>query len=143
MTTEAPSTTTPADSPQGTTVARHIAAVLDNLLAMLLAVVVVKQLPDEQPALQVFAMVVTYLSYYFLCELAFSSTPAKLLNGLVVRDFHGGRCSVRQTTIRTLMRLVEVNPLLLGGLPAAVRILSSRNKQRFGDRLANTVVVRR
>ena len=143
METEASSAPTPADSPQGTTIARHIAAVLDNLLAMLLAVVVAKQLPDDQPALQVTAMIVAYLSYYFCCELAFSSTPAKLMNGLVVRDFHGGRCSARQTAIRTLMRLVEVNPLLLGGLPAAARILWSRNKQRFGDRLANTVVVRR
>lgn len=133
----------PADSPEGTTIPRHIAAVLDNVLAMFLSVFVAKQFPDGEPLLQVIAMVAAYLAYYFVCELAFSSSPAKLMNGLVVRDFGGGRCTVRQTVIRTLMRLIEVNPLLLGGLPAAVSILWSRNKQRFGDKLARTVVVRR
>lgn len=133
----------PADSPQGTTIPRHIAAVLDNVLAMLFAVVAAKQLPDRQLALQVGVMVVVYLAYYFLCEIAFSTTPAKFMNGLAVRDFDGGPCSFRQTAIRTLMRLIEVNPVLLGGLPAAASILWSRNKQRFGDKLAGTVVVRR
>lgn len=134
---------TPADSPEGTTMPRYIAALLDNLLSMILAVVAAKQLPDDQPALQVATMVTVYLAYYFVCELAFSATPAKLLNGLVVRNFDGGRCSFAQTTIRTLLRLVEANPLLLGGIPAAASILWTRNKQRFGDKLAGTVVVRR
>ncbi|WP_442509396.1 RDD family protein [Novipirellula sp. SH528] len=134
---------TPADSPEGTTIPRHIAAVLDNVLSMIVAVVAAKQLPDDQPALQIVTMVIAYLAYYFICELAFSSTPAKLMNGLVVRNFDGGRCSVGQTTIRTLMRLIEVNPILLGGMPAAASILWSRNKQRFGDKVAGTVVVRR
>ncbi|MGB7347274.1 MAG: RDD family protein [Pirellulaceae bacterium] len=133
----------PADSPEGTTVPRHIAAVLDNVLSLILAVVVAKQLPDDLPVLQVVALVTAYLAYYFVCESAFSSTPAKLMNGLVVRDFDGGRCSLRQTAIRTLMRMIEVNPVLLGGLPAAASILWSRNKQRFGDKIARTVVVRR
>lgn len=133
----------PADSPQGTTIPRHIAAVLDNVIAMILAVVVAKQLPDDQPGLQIIAMVSAYLAYYFVCEVAFSSSPAKIVNGLVVRDFGGGRCTLRQTAIRTLMRLIEVNPILLGGLPAAGSILWSQHKQRLGDKLANTVVVRR
>jgi len=134
---------TPVDSPQGATIPRHIAAVLDNVLSMLFAVIVAKQMPDERPVLQVSAMVVAYLAYYLVFEFAFSSTPAKWMNGLVVRDFQGRRCSLRQTTIRTLTRLIEVNPLLLGGLPAAAQILWSQNKQRLGDRLAGTVVVRR
>jgi uncharacterized RDD family membrane protein YckC len=45
--------------------------------------------------------------------------------------------------VRTLARLVEVNPLLLGALPAGIAILSSSRRQRIGDWLANTVVVRR
>lgn len=133
----------PADTTEGTTIPRHIAAVLDNLLATVLSVVAAKQLPDNLPALQVIAIVVFYLAYYFVCELTFSSTPAKLMNGLVVRRFDGGRCTLQQTIIRTLMRLLEVNPILLGGLPAAASILWSRNKQRFGDKMAQTVVVRR
>ena len=39
------------------------------------------------------------------------------------------------------MRLLEVNPLLFGGLPAGIAILTSERKQRIGDMLAGTVVV--
>jgi len=40
-------------------------------------------------------------------------------------------------------RLVEVNPLLLGGLPAGIAVAMSRRRQRLGDMLAGTYVVRR
>jgi uncharacterized RDD family membrane protein YckC len=39
------------------------------------------------------------------------------------------------------MRLVEVNPLLLGALPAGISILATERKQRIGDLQAGTVVV--
>lgn len=131
----------PADSPHGTTVARYIAGVLDNLLAFVVSVACAKQLPDSQPALQVLAMVLSYLGYFLIFEGLFCTTPGKFINGLVVRDFHGGRCSFRQTLVRTLFRVLEVNPAFLGFLPAAARIIWSRNNQRFGDKVAGTVVV--
>ena len=133
----------PEDSPQGTTVPRHMAAVADNLIAVIASVLAAKQLPDSLPALQVIAMVCCYLGYYLLFEALFSTTPAKYTTGLTVRDFDGGRCTFRQTVIRTLFRLIEVNPLVLGFVPAAASILWSRDKQRFGDKVARTVVVPR
>jgi len=45
--------------------------------------------------------------------------------------------------IRTLARLLEANPILLGGIPAGIAIFSSPRKQRIGDSLAGTVVVSR
>ncbi|MCA9131453.1 MAG: RDD family protein, partial [Planctomycetales bacterium] len=71
------------------------------------------------------------------------TTPGKYFAGLTIRDFDGGRCSFRQTIVRTLFRVIEVNPILLGGIPAAASILWSRDKQRFGDKVARTVVVPR
>ena len=44
--------------------------------------------------------------------------------------------------MRTLLRLFEVNPLLLGGIPAAIAVLCSKNRQRLGDMLAGTYVIR-
>ena len=143
MATELSDLPRPAISPEGTTIPRHIAAVLDNILAMLFSVVLAKQLSDSQSALQMVTIVVGYLAYYFVSKLLFSTTIAKFVNGLVVRNFDGGRPTFPQITIRTLMRLIEANPMLLGGLPAAARILWSRDKQRFGDKLAGTIVVRR
>jgi uncharacterized RDD family membrane protein YckC len=40
-----------------------------------------------------------------------------------------------------LLRILEVNPLLIGALPASIAILSSKRRQRIGDMLAGTVVV--
>jgi uncharacterized RDD family membrane protein YckC len=39
------------------------------------------------------------------------------------------------------MRVIEVNPVLLGALPAGIAIISSDLKQRMGDSLAGTLVV--
>jgi uncharacterized RDD family membrane protein YckC len=131
----------PVDSPQGTTMPRHIAGLLDNLVAFFVSVVCAKQLPDSQPALQIAVMVMSYLGYFFIFEALFSTTPAKFMNRLTIRDVNGGKCSLRQATIRTLFRILEVNPALFGFLPAAARIVLSKNKQRFGDKVAGTVVV--
>jgi uncharacterized RDD family membrane protein YckC len=46
-----------------------------------------------------------------------------------------------RAVVRTLLRLVEVNPLLLGGIPAGIIALSSKSKQRLGDMLAGTYVL--
>ncbi|MFO0914579.1 MAG: RDD family protein [Pirellulales bacterium] len=131
----------PSVSPDGTTTARYIAAVFDSVLAAAITIVIVKQLPEEQLPLQFAAMATVYLGYFFAFETTWSTTPGKLVTGLKVLSFDGSRCSTKQILIRTLFRLLEVNPLLLGGLPAAVRIVCTRDKQRFGDKFADTVVV--
>ena len=63
-----------------------------------------------------------------------------MLFGLWVRRLEGGPCSWKQAGIRTIARLIEVNPLLLGGLPAGIVILMTEKRQRIGDILAGTVV---
>lgn len=132
----------PYFSPHGVTLQRHIAGSMDCFIASILAVFAAKQVDAENIPMQAVIASFAFLGYYFLFEVATSRSIGKLLTGLKVVDFDGERCSVKQVAIRTLFRLVEVNPLLLGATPAAMRILWSRNKQRFGDKVANTVVVR-
>ena len=132
----------PYFSPKGTTLPRHIAGIVDNVIACILAVIAAKQVDAENIAMQAVLAVSAYLGYYFAFEIFTSRSVGKLLTGLKVIDFDGDRCSIKQVLIRTLFRLVEVNPFLLGALPAAIRIIWSRHKQRFGDKFANTVVVR-
>ncbi len=108
-------TVEPYDSPQGTTIPRHIAGVLDNVLAWFFSIPSAKLLtPDSGPVIQCTVVVLAYLGYFFVFEALFSTTPAKFMNGLVVRNFAGGRCTLSQTLVRTLFRLIEVNPLFLG-----------------------------
>ncbi len=131
----------PAISPAGTLLPRHIAAVLDNFLAAIISILVAKQLPEHWSVLPVFVAVFAYLAYYFMFEAALSTTPGKFLMGLKILRYNGEHSTIKQILIRTLFRVVEVNPLLFGALPAALRIIGARDKQRFGDYVADTVVV--
>jgi len=79
--------------------------------------------------------------YYFVFEAVWARTPGKFLTGLEVRMMDGSTASTRAAAIRTLARIVEVTPLLLGGLPAGITILATKRKQRVGDLLAGTVVI--
>ena len=113
---------------------RHLAAVMDNVLAMLLAVVAAKSIDDGKPLLQALALVVVFLAYYLVFELLFSRTPGKFVTGLVVVELDGRRCTWQHVLIRTAFRLLEVNPLLLS-------IIFSEHHQRLGDKAAETLVV--
>ena len=114
---------------------------LDNCIAMLLAVVAAKSISSAHPIWQSIALVAAFFGYFFAFEAVLSRTPGKLLTGLVVVNLSGEKCTVGQTAIRTLFRLLEVNPLLFGAIPAALSVVFSRFHQRFGDRVARTLVV--
>ncbi len=133
----------PGVSPIGTTLPRHMAATVDSVLAIILSVFIAKLLPEEWTVAQIVTIPIVYLAYFFVLESLFSATVGKFMSGLVVRSFDGSPCTVSQTGIRTLFRLIEVNPMFLGSAPAMIRIICTRDKQRFGDQVAGTIVVRR
>jgi uncharacterized RDD family membrane protein YckC len=108
---------------------------------MILAIVAAKSIDAGKPFLQALALVVVFIGYYLVFELLFSRTPGKFVTGLVIVELDGGRCTWRQVLIRTAFRLLEVNPLFLGGLPAALSVIFSKHHQRFGDKFAETLVV--
>jgi uncharacterized RDD family membrane protein YckC len=124
-------------------VPRYIAAGVDQLLMMVAIVLIAKFLHKRPDLWQWGTIVATYVGYYFLFEGLFARTPGKLLTGLVVVGYDGRRCTWRQAWTRNWMRLLEANPIILGEIPAALSIVFSRYHQRFGDKLARTVVVPR
>lgn len=128
-------------STANTIVPRHVAAMVDNLAAMVLSAIAAKSLEAFPVALPVTVLLVCYLGYYFVFEAWLSRTPGKYFTGLIVIRKDGGRISLRETAIRTAFRFLEVNPILLGALPAAASIVFSRHNQRFGDIAAGTIVV--
>ena len=115
--------------------------ILDNLLATVAAFLVVAALKSDSSYLAGGALCLTYLAYFFILEALWSRTPGKYLQGLMVVDPSGNRCGWRRAFVRTLLRVVEANPLLLGGLPAGVAIIVSERNQRLGDLAAGTLVV--
>jgi len=123
--------------------ARIIAFIIDNFIACLLSFLVVGAIHSDNAVLSGTVLCLTYLLYFFVFELVWGRTPGKFFQGLVVRDINGGRCNAKQILLRTVARILEANPILLGGIPAGIALISSANKQRIGDSLAGTVVVSR
>ena len=132
---------TPVVSTDGTVAPRVIAGIMDNMIALGLAILAAVYVTEDWPILQIIAFVVVYLGYYFLFEGFFSRTIGKLLTGLVVIQFDGTQCTWSKTSIRTLFRILEVNPVLLGAIPAVLSIIMGKHHQRFGDKVAGTLVV--
>ena len=132
----------PQISTRHTIIPRYMAASLDGLAAILAGILIAQAIGEQYPILQISALIVVYLSYFFLLEGLLGRTPAKFMAGLIIVQYDGRRCTWRQAFVRTAFRLLEVNPVLLGGLPAGLCIITSEHHQRIGDRIARTVVVR-
>jgi uncharacterized RDD family membrane protein YckC len=82
------------------------------------------------------------VAYFPLFEHVFGKTVGKFVCRVRVVDEGGLRPSWGQALVRTLLRLLEVNPVLLGGVPAGLFVLATRKKQRLGDMVAGTYVLR-
>ena len=85
--------------------------------------------------------IVFVLGYYPITEGIWGQTLGKLITGMVVVDEHGRRPGIPKALLRTLLRLVEVNPFLVGGIPAGIALLASKDHQRIGDMAAHTYVI--
>lgn len=81
------------------------------------------------------------LGYFPWLEGKYGVTAGKYLVGVRVVDNEGNPPGLGKACIRTLLRLIEVNPVLLGGLIAGITVMASRNRQRLGDMAAGTYVL--
>jgi uncharacterized RDD family membrane protein YckC len=80
--------------------------------------------------------------YFPILEGIWGRTIGKLITGTMVVDIWGKPPGIWKAVGRTILRIVEVNPLTAGGLIAGIAVCMSQNRQRLGDMLANTFVVR-
>ena len=93
---------------------------------------------QTEPANVIFAIGV--LLYFVSMEAYLGRTLGKIVAGIViVRVDATGRPGLRAASIRTAMRLLD--GLFFYGI-ALVAVLSSPERQRLGDRMAGTLVVR-
>lgn len=121
---------------------RSIAAFIDfvniSLLTMVLSIVI-----DSTSFLTgVIMYSVIVIIYFSTFESLTGSTPGKFVLRLKVVNSNCEKPSFRQALIRALFWLIEVNPVIF---LCVITFFISRNhalKQRFGDRLAATFVVR-
>ena len=81
-----------------------------------------------------------YFIYFIILEGLFGATPGKWVVGVRVRQEDGTACGMKKSFIRNLLRLVDGVLFYLVGV---IFILKSFKKQRLGDRLAGTVVLKK
>mgnify|MGYP000350745923 CR=1 FL=1 len=86
-----------------------------------------------------FLMTLIMLAYYITLEGLFGSTVGKMILGLRVVKLDGSAISWRASVVRNLLRFVDGIVFYLVG---AILIWTSPQRQRLGDRLAETVVIR-
>jgi uncharacterized RDD family membrane protein YckC len=87
------------------------------------------------------AGLVAAVLYFPLTEGLWGRSLGKLISGTIVVDQAGKTPGFGRAAVRTVARLVEVNPFLLGGVPAGIVTANTRAHQRIGDLLAGTYVV--
>lgn len=79
--------------------------------------------------------------YYFGCESTAGQTEGKRLVGIRVRSDDGTPASTRGVAIRTILRIIDVLPLLyLVGF--VVMMATGVRRQRLGDLVGRTIVTR-
>jgi len=80
--------------------------------------------------------------YYIILEATMGATLGKLALGLRVVKLDGSPISWGESIIRNLLRIIDYIPYFIPYLLGAILIWTSPMKQRLGDRIAKTVVIR-
>jgi uncharacterized RDD family membrane protein YckC len=123
---------------------RVFAMMIDNGVATILCVLVAAKLPGDLSSVARWIIAaLVYLGYFLVPEGMWGSSFAKRAFGLQVMRLDGTRAGWPEALWRTLLRVVEVNPLLAGAIPGGLAVTWSKRKQRLGDMVARTVVADR
>ncbi len=97
----------------------------------------------EVTGVPAFLSFLLYFLYFVLMESFAGGTVGKLILGMKVRMVDGSPCTIGASLIRNLLRIVDALPGIAPYLLGAIFVWTSPTNQRLGDRLANTVVVRK
>lgn len=82
------------------------------------------------------------VAYFPVTEGLTGRSLGKWISRTIIVDAHGEKPGIGRAALRTLLRLVEVNPFLMGGIPAGIVAAASKTRQRLGDMAANTYVLK-
>jgi len=131
-----------AESYDGKIVSKRMQATGTDFIVLFLSIGLAGAIfkPKGTPAMVEMCVLVS-LVYYIVMESVFARTVGKFVHGVVVVNDEGGKPSLAAVFLRTITRIVEVNPIFLGALPAGLIANFSKAHQRLGDLLAGTFVV--
>ncbi|RQD69471.1 MAG: RDD family protein [Tindallia sp. MSAO_Bac2] len=93
------------------------------------------------PFMTYFLLMVAGVLYYVLMEGLVGATLGKMAMGIQVRKLDGSLCGIGPAAVRNVLRIVDALPTLY--IVGIILISNSPMNQRLGDRVANTVVVKK
>ncbi|MGZ4847159.1 MAG: RDD family protein [Halobacteriota archaeon] len=84
-----------------------------------------------------------FVLYFTLLEGHYGQTVGKMAVKIkVVRETDGAPIDYSEAAVRTILRVLDFVPYIVPYLLGAILIWSSEEKQRLGDRVAHTVVIK-
>ncbi len=90
-----------------------------------------------------FVYFILSFAYYILMEAYVGGTLGKLVLGLRVEMEDGSPCTIGASLIRNILRIIDALPGFIPYLLGAILVWTSPTRQRLGDRLAKTYVVKK
>jgi uncharacterized RDD family membrane protein YckC len=114
---------------------------IDFIAIAVLLVVSIALLRSLSEGIMMAVCGVLALAYFPVTEGIWGRSLGKLITGTIVVDADGRPPGIGRIVLRTLLRLVEVNPFLAGGIPAGICVMATKHKQRLGDLATSTYVV--
>jgi uncharacterized RDD family membrane protein YckC len=97
----------------------------------------------ELKGVSAFVSFIINMGYFIGFEGVMGATPGKMAVGLKVIKTDGSSYDITAAAIRNIMRIVDGFPYLIPYLLGMILIATSERKQRLGDRVAHTMVVKR
>ena len=116
------------------------AIIIDSILVGIVNYIV--ELALHYSTLSVILAIIISFGYFCVMEATQGRTLGKMALGLKVVREDGSPISWNEAIIRNLMRIVDEIPYIIPYLLAAIMVWSSPTRQRLGDKVAKTVVVR-
>ncbi len=126
---------------------RLVALIIDGVLFFLLGFVIALFTGDatgtgyEMEGAPVFVMFFLGIAYFLFMEGMLGATLGKMAVGLTIRKQDGSLCGIVPALTRNVLRIIDFLPFFY--LLGAILIWASPQRQRLGDRVAVTVVVKR
>ena len=131
----------PLQARMASVTARGGAWLVDILLSVVVAVIVAAAVGVVSDALAAVVFLLVLVGWYVVSEAVWGQTPGKRLVGISVVDTNGNDISAGDAVMRNVTKLLGGSSLLFI-LVGVVLIADSRDNQRLGDRMADTLVVR-
>lgn len=140
------------DTPENTTIPavgagvgiRALSTIIDGLILGVISGVVAIALggfaSSHASGTQYLWSLILGFCYYTYFEGSTGATPGKMLCGLKVIKTDGTPCDISAAALRTACRIIDG---LVVYLVAAILVWTSDRNQRLGDKMANTLVVRK